>query len=437
MAQTETPEKQRPTCERTQAAEGGKLDVPARGTSKDEFLQEAAMNMATSPETLRSEPTTIEPIAKMAGPSAPAATTAPSRRSMKVALLLVAALAAVGGLGYAGFEYWTSWRFEVSTDDAYVQADVVTIAPQVAGDLTLVNVTDNQPIKRGDLLAVIDQREYRAAVHQAEADVAHAQAAIDVHLAQLREQQALIAEAKAQVTSDQASETFAEQNNQRFTKLAQDGFGPVQTAQQAESQIAQSRALVARDTAALDAAEKQVATLNAQVAEAKAELAHSTSALETAKLNLGYTELRAPVDGVVGARTLRVGQYVEPGTGLLAVVPLQATYIVANYEETQLTDVKPGQPVSIWVDTFPGRSIRGFVSSLAPASGQEFALLPPDNATGNFTKIVQRIPVRIDIDRTDPLSGELRPGMSVETTIRTDRVVPEDVRRAAFIPPSE
>lgn len=395
------------------------------------------MNMATKPDVLRSEPIQIEPISRPASQTVQAVAVPPRRRALKVALLLAVSLAALAGLGYAGLEYWTSWRFEESTDDAYVQADIVTLAPQVAGYLVTVNVTDNQPVSKGDLLAAIDPRPYRAAVDQAEADVAEAKAQIDDHQAQLDEQQALIDEAKAQIAADQAAATFAEQNSQRFTKLAQDGYGPVETAEQATSQIAQARAQLARDTAALDAAQKQVATLNAQLAEAKATLAHNEAALDTARLNLGYTQLRAPVDGVIGARTLRVGQYVEPGTALLAVVPLQATYVVANYKETQLTDVKPNQPVTISVDTFPGMNVRGFVSSLAPASGQEFALLPPDNATGNFTKIVQRIPVRIDIDRTDPLAGELRPGMSVETTIRTDAAIPDGVRQNAYIPPSE
>lgn len=371
-----------------------------------------------------------------AGAAPPSATMKAGRR-LKGALLAAGAALLVAGITYGGFEYWTAWRFEETTDDAYVQADLVTIAPQVPGYLTTVNVTDNQPVKRGDLLAVIDQRDYKAAVDQAEADVAEAKAAIDDHQAQLDEQQAVIEEAKAQVSADEAGETFAQQNNQRFAKLAQDGYGPVETAQQTASQIAQSRAQVARDEAALDAAQKQIATLTAQLAEAKATLAHNQATLETARLNLGYTELRAPVDGVVGERTLRVGQYVEPGTALLAVVPLQATYVVANYKETQLTDVKPNQPVTVSVDTYPGLVVRGFVSSLAPASGQEFALLPPDNATGNFTKIVQRIPVRIDLDRTDPLADQLRPGMSVETTIQTDAAVPADVRRGAYISPSE
>ncbi|CAA0108822.1 putative multidrug resistance protein EmrK [Starkeya nomas] len=382
------------------------------------------MNVATDPAKLDARPLADPP----AGPAAPAAAVppTPARRVSPLRRRLieaVAGLALLAGAAYAGYEYWTDWRFEESTDDAYVQADIVPIAPQVSGYLITVNVTDNQPVRKDDVLAVIDPRDYQAAVAQAEADVAEARATIDSQVAQLNEQQAVIAEARAQIDSDQAALTFAQQNDVRFTKLAKDGYGPVETAQQTASQIAQAQATLAHDMAALDAAQKQVAILDAQLAQAKASLGHNEAALDTAKLNLGYTELKAPVDGVVGARTLRVGQFVEPGNQLLAVVPLQATYIIANYKETQLTDVKPGQPVSIAVDTFPGVTVRGFVTSLAPASGQEFALLPPDNATGNFTKIVQRIPVRVDLDPTDPLAGQIRPGMSVTTTIRVDQDV--------------
>ena len=292
------------------------------------------------------------------------------------------------------------------------------LLPQVAGYIKTVSVDDNQPVKAGDILAVIDQRDYQAAVDQAKADVAVAEASIASITAQLSEQRALIDEASATVNADKAAEVFAEQNDQRFGALAKSGYGTVENAQQATSQAGSAKAIVGKDEAALEAVKKEVDTLNAQLSEANATLDHNRAALAQAELNLGYTVLRAPVDGVVGERTIRQGLYVQPGQQLLAVVPLAATYVVANYKETQLADVHPGQPVSIDVDTFAGTSVRGTVDSIAPASGQEFALLPPDNATGNFTKIVQRIPVKITIDRTDPLAGRLLPGMSVTTTIR-------------------
>jgi membrane fusion protein (multidrug efflux system) len=193
----------------------------------------------------------------------------------------------------------------------------------------------------------------------------------------------------------------------------------VQRAQQVQADIREKDAALQHDTAVVSAAEKQIGVFEAQLAQAKAALAQQQAMEHQAELNLSYTTITAPVDGTVGVRTLRVGEYVQAGTQLMAVVPLQAVYIVANYEETQLTDVRAGQPVTIDVDTFPGTPVHGFVDSIAPASGQEFALLPPDNATGNFTKIVQRIPVKIVADKADPLFGRLRPGMSVEPTIDT------------------
>ncbi|MBB3442827.1 HlyD family secretion protein [Rhizobium sp. BK379] len=347
-------------------------------------------------------------------------TPVPPTRKPKWRMLVLGTIGivALGAAAYGGWKYWTVWQFEQSTDDAYVQADVVAIAPQVAGYIQTLLVNDNQPVKAGDVLATIDPRDFQAAVDQAKADVAEAEAAIVSIAAQLSEQKALIDEAQATINTDQASEVFAEQNNQRFMTLSKTGSATVEEAQQASSQADSAKAVVVKDKAALVAAQKQIATLDAQESEAKATLGHNRAALAQAELNLGYTVLRAPVDGVVGARAVRVGLYAQPGQLLLAVVPLQAAYVVANYKETQLANVKPGQPVRIDVDTFSGITVRGIVNSLAPASGQEFALLPPDNATGNFTKIVQRVPVKITIDKSDPLAGRLLPGMSVTTTIK-------------------
>jgi membrane fusion protein, multidrug efflux system len=370
------------------------------------------MNVVVHPASLRADPSR----AIVASP-----TVTPGMSPVRVALFGIAAAALLGIAAWSGWQYWTVWRFEEATDDAYVQADIVAIAPQVAGYLASVAVSDNQHVKAGDILAAIDPRDYQAALDQAKADVAGAEAAIASIEAQLGEQQALIEEATATLDADRAAETYARQNNKRFGTLADTGYGTVQNAEQAASQIAEASALVAKDKAALDATQAQVATLDAQLAGARATLQHNKAVQEQAELNLGYTVLRAPVDGVVGMRQLRVGLYVQPGTQLLAVVPLADTYVVANYKETQLADVKTGQPVRIDVDTFAGTPVRGTVESIAPASGQEFSLLPPDNATGNFTKIVQRIPVKIAIDRTDPLAGRLLPGMSVTTTIEVGR----------------
>lgn len=330
-----------------------------------------------------------------------------------------ASLAALIGAAYYGWEYWTVGRFEVSTSDAYVQADNTTIAPKVSGYISSVLVADNEPVKAGQILARIDDRDFKVALEQAKADVAAAKAAVANKQASLGSQQSVIDAAQATVSVDRANETFAEQDNKRYASLAVTGSGSVQNAQQAASRITAAHAAVARDTAALVTATKQVDILKAELAQAQATLAHDEAVQRQAELNLSYTTVVSPVDGVVGNRTLRVGQYVQAGTQLMAVVPTAAAYIVANYKETQLADVRPGQPVEISVDMYPGVTVRGHVDSVAPASGQQFALLPPDNATGNFTKIVQRIPVKIVLDPGSPLAGELRPGMSVYPTIET------------------
>lgn len=346
-------------------------------------------------------------------------------RALRIVAFGVAALSALSAAAYAGRQYWTVWRFEESTDDAYVEAHIVPVAPQVAGYLATVLVADNQKVKAGDVLATIDPRSFKAAVDEAKADVAEAKAKIVSIDAQLAEQRALIDEADATLKADQATEVYAAQNDERFETLAKGGYGSVQNAQQAASQIGAANALVAKDKAALEAVRREVGTLAAQLDEANAALQHNQGALEEAELNLGYTVLRAPSEGVVGMRQLRVGLYVQPGMQLLAVVPLDGIYVVANYKETQLSEVTSGQKVRIDVDAFADTPVRGIVDSIAPASGQEFSLLPPDNATGNFTKIVQRIPVKIAIDRDDPIAGLLLPGMSVTATITVSQPPPD------------
>jgi membrane fusion protein (multidrug efflux system) len=334
----------------------------------------------------------------------------------------------LAGAAYLGSEYWTVWRFQVSTDDAYVKADNTTIAPKVSGYLGDVLVGDNEQVKAGQVLAKIDDRDFRVALDQAKADVEAARAAVATKQALLTAQQSIIDAAGATIAVDQANLTFAEQDDKRYSQLASSGYGSVQNAQQAASRIATARASVARDTASLANATSQLDVLKAEVAQAQATIVRDEALQRQAELNLSYTTIVSPVDGVVGNRTLRVGQYVQAGTQLMAVVPMAAAYIIANYKETQLTDVRPGQPVAIEVDMFPGVAFSGRVDSIAPASGQEFALLPPDNATGNFTKVVQRIPVKVVLDPGSPLAGELRPGMSVYPTIGTK---PQEVRTAA------
>ncbi|HKU95240.1 MAG TPA: HlyD family secretion protein [Vineibacter sp.] len=345
---------------------------------------------------------------------------APSRRRIGRKWLLAPLAALVlASAAWFGWNWWTVSRFLESTDDAYVKADSTTIAPKVSGYIAEVLVQDNQTVVAGQKLARIDDRDYAVALDQAKANVIAARAEIANAEAAIQQQAAVIDQARATVAVDQANLIYAQQQYERYTALAKSGAGTLQQAQQYTANIQTTTATLQRDQAAVTAAEKQLDVLRAQLQKAQAALAADQAAERQAALNLSYTAISAPMAGTVGNRRLRVGQYVQAGTPLMAVVPLTETYVIANFKETQLTDVHPGQPVDISVDTFPGVVIKGRVNSLAPASGQEFALLPPDNATGNFTKVVQRIPVKVVLERYDPLLGRLRPGMSVIATIDT------------------
>jgi membrane fusion protein (multidrug efflux system) len=372
----------------------------------------------------------FQPARGGAGEPAPPPATK-NRFNLRSVLLTSAAIAALAGAAWYGWNYLTVGQYLVSTDDAYVKADNTTVAPKISGYLHEVLVGDNERVKAGQILARIDERDFRVALDQAEADVAAARAAIASKQAQLEMQQSVIGAARATVDADQATLTFASQENKRYTDLATTGYGSLQNAQQAQSRIANAQAATQRDLANLDSALKQVDLLKAELLQAKATLARAEAVQSQAQLNLSYTNIVAPVDGTIGNRTLRAGQFVQAGTQLMSVVPARGAYVVANFKETQLTDVRAGQLVDIAIDMFPGQAVHGHVDSIAPASGQEFALLPPDNATGNFTKVVQRIPVKIVLDRSNDASIGLRPGMSVIPTIQTRSQAPGN-EAAAF-----
>ncbi|WP_064682314.1 HlyD family secretion protein [Rhizobium bangladeshense] len=340
------------------------------------------------------------------------------RSIVKRAVIAAALLAGVAFAGDFGYRYWTVGRFIESTDDAYVKADYTTVAPKVAGYVRQVLVSDNDVVKSGQVLARIDDRDFQAALSQARADLKAAEAAITNIDAQIALQQSVIGQARATTDASQASLDFAVSDAARSARLITNGAGTQSRAEQTQSARDQAAAAVERDRAALVAAENKVPVLRSQRDQAVAERDRAAAAAHQAELNLSYTDIVAAVDGTVGARSIRVGQYVTSGTQLMAVVPLHAVYVIANFKETQLTYVRPGQSVEIKVDSFPDMSIKGHVDSVSPASGLEFSLLPPDNATGNFTKIVQRIPVKIVID-DEALSGMLRSGMSVEPEVDT------------------
>lgn len=343
-----------------------------------------------------------------------------SRSNKTVYALGATALALLGlcaALAYVGFGAFRPSA--QSTDDAYVNADFTVVAPRVAGQISTLTVDDNQVVHKGQLLAQIDDRDYVAAVAAAQANVAAAQAAIDNVSASIVQQHASVDQAAATLSAAKANAVFARADSARYADLAQHGAGSTQNAQQARSRTDTALADVSRNEAALKAASQQIAVLATQRERAVATLRQAQAALDTARLNLSWTRIVAPIDGVVGQRAARVGAYVTPGTPLLAVVPLQQAYVVANFQETQLTDVRPGQLAEIRVDTYPGVVLRGRVDSFAPATGVTFAAIAPDNATGNFTKVVQRIPVKIALHGGQDALGKLRVGMSVEATIRT------------------
>jgi len=348
------------------------------------------------------------------------------RRIVKQIAGGVAAVALLAGGTTYGVYWWQTGRYVEITNDAYVKADYTTVAPKVSGYIAAVLVDDNQPVKAGQTLARVDDRDFKAALAQAQADVANAEAGIRNLDAQLALQQSVIDQANADIASTQAALDFAQQDFARYRDLTKTGYGTTQRTQQADATLRAQKAQLQHNQAGLVAAQQQIEVLRTARAQAETQLQRTHAIEQQAELNVGYTTITSPIDGTVGARSLRVGQYVQAGTQLMAVVPLQAVYVVANFKETQLTHVRGGELVTISVDTFPGAEFRGHVDSLSPASGLEFSLLPPDNATGNFTKIVQRIPVKITLEQTDPLSGLLRAGMSVEAAIDTKATVLAD-----------
>ena len=349
----------------------------------------------------------------------------PSRKAVKRAALAVALTLGIAAASDFGYGYLTIGRYLETTDDAYVKADSTIISPKVSGYIAQVLVGDNEKVKAGQLLALIDDRDFRAALDQTHADVDASEAAVRNLDAQISLQAPIIEQGTADVAAAEANLQFAQEEQARYDGLMKTGSGTIQRAQQTDAALREKTAQLQHGKSGLLAAQRKVDVLTTERAKAVAQLDRARAVETQAALNLSYTRITAPVEGTVGARSLRVGQYVQAGTQLMAVVPLDAVYVVANFKETQLTHVRNGQPVEINIDSFHGTKLRGHVDSLSPASGLEFALLPPDNATGNFTKIVQRVPVKIVLD-DHKLTGLLRPGMSAEPTVNTKATVLAD-----------
>jgi membrane fusion protein, multidrug efflux system len=324
--------------------------------------------------------------------------------------------------------WWTVGRFIESTDDAYLQADSVTVAPKVAGYVTKVFVGDNQVVKSGDPLVQLDARQYQVALDQALATIDARKADIARAQADIKQQQANIAQALAQQQVSRVSAQHASDEVRRYAPLIATGAETSERLSELTSSRDQAHATLAANAAAVEAARSQIASLTAQLAQAKAQLEAAQASAAQSQLDLDNTMVRTALGGKVGDRTVRVGQYMQPGTRMLTVVPVQSTYLVANFKETQVGRMRIGQPVDMHVDALPGHDLHGVIDSFSPGTGSQFALLPPENATGNFTKIVQRVPVRIRIETGPETRSVLLPGLSVTVDVDTRSARDRDAR---------
>lgn len=364
----------------------------------------------------------------------------------RIIIMLVAAVAIIG-IGYKAVDWFVAGRFEVSTDNAYIRADIATIAPKVQGYVTEVHVLDNQQVKAGDLLVTLESADYaaqlaeaQAALSQSEANVvqlqarvASAEAALETAQSQISAQRDRLAEASAQADAAAANADLSASDYTRYEELADKGHYPKAALEAVASKDKASQASLQQSRAAITTARSELNVSQASYHRAQEELSAAKAAVtgadanvqaararvEAAQLNAARTELRAPIDGVVANRAVTQGQLMNPGQQAMSIVPVQSSYIIANYKETQVENMRAGQPVHVRVDAYPGLKVEGYIASIAPATGSQFSLIPQDTATGNFTKIVQRVPVRIDLSEEALATGLMRPGLSVETTVVT------------------
>ncbi|RWH75120.1 MAG: HlyD family secretion protein [Mesorhizobium sp.] len=349
--------------------------------------------------------------------SPPAEAPAKKKRSARSFLLPIIALGLLGAGAWYGYDYWTDGRFMISTDDAYVQADMAFISPKISGYVDQVKVTENQQVKAGDPLLVVDNGDYKIAVAQAEAQIATLSKTLDRIDAQTEAARASLEQAQAQKTADQAAAANAARVQARAAQLLRTHVGTQAQLDDAQTAVEQANAALVGADAQIAAAEANIGVLQAQRAETASTLTSLQLARDKAARDLSFTVLRAPYDGVVGNRSVEQGDLISPGQKLAVIVPMDKLYIVANFKETQLARLVPGEKVRISVDAIDGQDFEGTVSSLAPASGAVFSLLPPENATGNFTKVVQRVPVRIDVPADVLKTGKLRAGLSVVVAV--------------------
>ena len=343
------------------------------------------------------------------------------KKPVLLAVSTLALLAAAGG----GWRWATEWRHWQTTDDAYVEGDITSMAPKVSAHVVQVAVADNQPVRAGDVLVRLDDRDFTARVAEARAVVAARRAALAQLDDKVAVQQATLTQAGASIASAQADLKRSRADLERAQRLVREDFVSRQRFDSQQAEASKAAASVTGSNAQALAARRQLAVLEADRDITKAQLEQAQAQLAQAENDLEATVIRAPVDGVIGNRVVRDGQYVRTGQHLLSVVPLATVWIDANFKETQIGAMHPGARVEIAVDAYPGVAVTGTVTGLSPASGAKFSLLPPENATGNFTKVVQRVPVRVALPADNPLAGRLRPGLSVVARVDTRTGAPE------------
>ncbi|MDX8519766.1 HlyD family secretion protein [Mesorhizobium dulcispinae] len=373
----------------------------------------ATAEVRTFPNAKVQPSTEVPEVPVQPTPVAPAEAPAKKKRSVRSFLLPIIGLALLGAGSWYGYNYWANGRFMISTDDAYVQANMSFVSPKISGYVDKVLVSENQRVRAGDPLFVIDDGDYRIAVAQAEAQIATLAKTLDRIDAQTKAAQASLAQAEAQKIADQAAADNAARAQDRAAQLLKTHVGTQAQLDDAQTALDQAKAALAGADAQITAAQANIGVLEAQRAESASTLASLQLTRDKAQRDLSFTVLKAPYDGVVGNRSVEQGDLVSPGQKLAVVVPMDKLYIVGNFKETQLGRLVPGEKVRITVDAIDGQTFEGTVSSLAPASGAVFSLLPPENATGNFTKVVQRVPVRIDVPADVLKTGKLRAGLSV------------------------
>jgi len=335
------------------------------------------------------------------------------QRAAFVALIAAVVL----GIARLGYGWWTVGRFIESTDDAYIGGDVTVIAPKVAGFISQLDVGDNQHVRAGDLLLQLDDRDYRAALAKADAEVAVEQATLMNLDATRHLQEAVVAQAQAEIASSDAEIIRTHDDQIRYRNLVASDAASAQSSENADTAYKQALAAGDKCQAALAAAQRQVDVIGTQKLQVKASLDEAFAERDLARLNLSYTDLRAPIDGTVGNRSAQVGAYATVGSQLISLIPTHGLWVDANFKEDQLADIHTGSLAIVEVDSIPGKTFRGHVVSISPATGAEFSVLPPENATGNFTKIVQRVAVRIILDDETAALGQLRPGLSVTAKV--------------------